>query len=205
MVTTIYIPVADTEKFKFDYGKKLSREEYDEMIYEHFKRTDKKVERYSRDMMNRVDNNNKFRGYSDYEMFDATEGDGYITKKCECNILDSKCNEIGIDFFIPYILNRKMFIVVLDINPEAGKEMIDGDIQSEMKYWMRDSDALLRDRDIEDKVKIKALPKTHFEVVLDEGLYSMTGCKLIEMYKQEGHPYKFAILVEKIISIKKHI
>lgn len=204
MKTTIYIPVVDTEKYNFDYDKELSVSEYDDMVYDHFMKNNKKVDRGMRDM---IDNSmrRQRRYYSDYELYDVTEDEGYRVKPSECDILDTNSKSIEMDFLIPYILNRKMFIVILDVKPLGDIDSIDGDIQSEMKFWIRDSNALLNDKDIDDKTKIKALPKTHFDIFLDKKLYRLKGCRLIEMYKEEKHPYKFAVLVEKIIEIKKHI
>ncbi len=197
MKTTIYIPVLDTDTNDFEYKGELGVKEYDEMVYDHFKRTDRQIDNYmnSYGAQNR-DSFGKEVSKGDYDI-DSTGGDEYKMRPCEAKVTDMNGDDVDKTFFDEHIENGKMSILIIDINPEK----IDWDTSSELRFWIGDSDRVLKDKDIDDDTKIKTLPKTHFEIDVENERLKLVGCKLIEMYKEKNHPYKFGILINKISKI----
>lgn len=194
MKTTLYIPVLDITTENFDYKGELDINEYEDMVYDHFKKTDKQIDNFMSGFGdNNTEKNNEKTSGGDYDI-DSTDDEGYKLSPCEANVTDMNGSDINKDFFSSIIDEKKMSILIIDINPEK----IDWDTSSELKFWMGDSDRVLRDNSIDDDTKIKTLPKTHFFIDVDKERYKLSGCKLIEMYTEKNHPYKFGVLVNNI-------
>lgn len=195
MLQKLYVPTIDTYWRKFLANRELSREEFGEMVLAHFLKTDRQVDMYTKGYYGFHESEFKRQLSKNYSTIDTTNNkEDYKLKSCDAIITTTKHTNADDDFFNTYIRNRDMFIIIVDINSDT----LEPDTESEIRFWRDDSDKILKDKGLPDDVKLKTLPKTHFCVDTKYGKALLSNCKLIEMYKVKNHPYKFAILVEKI-------
>lgn len=187
--TKIYIPVANTENGNFDYDKKISTDELIRLQDEQFKRTNYNVDRFV----------HGYQAVGQHEVFDPITGKQILDTvdliPLECVIQGINQNDlINEAFFDKKAQLGKMFIVRLNINPTH----IDFDGESELRFWIEDSMRLLNDPTLDDRTKLKSLPKR--DIIIDAGnrKYTMGGCKILEKYAIKKFPYYFAIIIEKL-------
>lgn len=193
MKTTLYVPVLDTVTKNFDYDGELDTEVLSEMIYENFQKTNRRIDNYVNNLGQDSEYKKIERTDGNYDV-DTTGGDDYQLRPCEVYATDSEGNSVNKSFFEVHMDNERMCILIIDINPEK----IDWDTSSELRFWVLESDRILRDKDIDDNMKLKTLPKTHFYIDVGGSRLKLNDCKLIEMYKEKNHPYKYGILIKKI-------
>ena len=193
MKTTLYVPVLDTVTKNFDYDGELGTEEFSEMVYDNFQKTNRQIGRYVNNLGQDSEYKKVERSGGNYDI-DTTGGDDYQLRPCEAYIADMNGDGVDATFFDTYMDNEKMCILIVDINPEK----IDWDTSSELRFWVLESDRILKDNDVDDDTKLKMLPKTHFYVDVSDKRLKLNECKLIEMYNEKNHPYKFGILIKKI-------
>lgn len=195
------IPVYEIGKHTFEYkGRVISKEEFEDIQDRYLRDVDRKVGYYMDNQWGVQQFSYEYREKKKYKGVDVTEGEGYYLHDTSTILKNSDGTDVDDDLFKKHMKDEDMFILIVDINPDK----IDGDSESELRFWMEDSDRVLKDNTIDDKMKLKSLPKAHFCIDTSLGLSKFGGCKLIEMYKVKNHPYKFAILVEKMTLIKNY-
>lgn len=195
MKTKVIMPVIDTESGKFEYhGRKLTREDISNMEYDKFLRTNRQVGQFT---------DNIRRGISNYDigytgrMKDYKESDHpdllFNDEENQAIILDSKKNNIESGYFDKYIQNGKMFIIIINFNPDT----MTGDDKSEMRFWIEDSRKVLDDYTITEELKLKTLPPRHFWVVDGDKCIILMGCKIVQIYSDKKNPFYIGIIVQK--------
>lgn len=189
MITTLYIPVIDTEQGNYDYGRNISNEEYENSVMKHFLETTNDVN----DLM--------YKGRKVYNPYVREIENEYIDKpilenysECEVLILNAKKKEIDENYLFNYIENGKMFVIILNINPNS----LDNNAESELRFWIDDSKRVHNDMTLPDEVKLKRLPTHTFEVKLNGQRYTLKNCKLVEDFSNNKFPFYFGIIVTNI-------
>lgn len=115
--------------------------------------------------------------------------------ECECFISDSEDNEVTCEYIEKVVESGKMFIMKININPDG----IDTDCETELKFWMDDSNKLLKDNSLDKETKMKYLPMRSFRLILGENTYLLHNCKMFRHYnKTKNAPFYFAVLIKKI-------
>lgn len=194
MLTNIIIPVINTENNDFEYKGELSRTNYDNLVMENFLQTDKQISQFLQNGCKTTTNINEINGYipnNDISIPDVQ----YDECECEAFIQDSKKNDIAIDFFDAYRNNGNMFILIVNINPNT----LNGDCESELKYWIDDSAKIQNDRDLDTETKLKILPPKNLKIKLGDITGELNDCKILQNYSDKKYPFHFAIIVNKII------
>ena len=87
-----------------------------------------------------------------------------------------------------------MFIIRININPTV----LSSDGESELKFWVDDSDKLLKDPVIDKNTKLKHLPTMDLGIDIGTQRLTLQRCKIIENKSNKNFPYYFAVIVEKI-------
>ena len=194
MLTKMKIPVIDTESGKYDYKGKLSREDYSEMVLANFWRTNNQMNRFVDELQRGVSHYQRFRDYKE-QVVDGMPDILYNDYEAEVFLSDSKKVEIEEKFFFDKYEAGKMFLLRLNINPNS----MEGDAESEIRFWIDDSKKVHADDALDDKMKLKILPKRSLIIELSEGKEALlSGCKILQDCATEKWPYNFAIIVEKI-------
>lgn len=196
MLTTLIIPVIDTENGKYEYkGEKLSREVYESMVMDNFLATDRQVSRFVDNMAHGISNVRP--SYGEYNSRTERDYPDIVYKfyEAEAFVQDTKKNDIEQDFFDKHASAGDMFILLLNINPNS----LEGDAESEIRFWLDDSLRIHRDYTLDDETKLKALPKRGLKIKVGEKTGILEECKILQDYSDKKYPFKFAIIVKKII------
>lgn len=189
------IPVLDTEHGEYGYEGNLSREQYSEMVLDRFWSTNSQMNRYIDDLRYGVDRRRRMMDYREQQEVDGTPDILYEYYEAEVLILNSKKVEVEDKFFYEKADAGKMFLLVLNINPNS----MDGDAESEVRFWIDDSKKVHADDALDDKMKLKILPKRTLYIELEDGHGAwLDGCKILQDYASEKYPFNFAIIVEDI-------
>jgi len=194
MLTKMKIPVIDTEHGQYEYAGKLTREEFSEMVLDKFWKTNSQMNRYVNDLRNGVDRRGRMTDYRERQVDDSPDII-YDYYEAEVVIYNSKKVEVTDEFFQEKFEAGKMFLLILNINPNS----MDGDAESEIRFWLDDSKKVHADDALDDKMKLKILPKRGFIIELENGKEALlNGCKILQDYADSKYPFHFAIIVEKI-------
>lgn len=194
MIKDIIIPVIDTENGQFSYDGKIDDSTYTKMLYNRVYESGKNVEYF-------LNTDVSERGFFQNQKERIRQGlVEYKYYRAEALLLDSKKNEINDNFFLLMHNNSKMFPMVININPN-----FDMDAQSEIAYWVNDSNGILKDNKLDTKTKLRSLPSLNLYVEIDGQMMELSECKILENYSNEKFPYFYAILVNKINKTDKNI
>ena len=190
----LYVPVLNLNNLNFDTDLVIDVDTFKKMEVEQFYKTNSDIENYvkSKIIGGNQSHNTSF-SVRDYITIDNTDNEQYMLMKASAVVTDKRGDEITDEFIRNAVYDRKPVIMIFDIKTDE----YDYDVSSELRFWMRESDNILRDRYLPNDVKIKTLPKTHFLIEIETGNIKLSGCKLIEMYKEPNKAYKFAILVSE--------
>lgn len=192
MITKLIIPVIDTESGKFSYNGNLTKEEYDNMVMDKFLSTNNKMNKFVDNMMNGISNVRSNGYYTANHQKDFPDIK-YNFFETDVFVQDSKKNDIDASFFQNYIENEKMFILILNINPN-----MEPDAESELRFWMDDSLKVTNDTTLDTQTRLKVLPKRGFKILINNVEYVLEGCKILQNYSNKKYPFYFAVIVEKI-------
>lgn len=185
MLCKILIPIIDMGEMKYD-------ENFERNVIGRFGSNDEE-EMYEKGNDTVISNMYSRRSYDDnYVAHDVRQN--IKVSECECFITDSDGNDISSEWIDNIVESGKMSIMRININPNT----IDSDCESELKFWLDDSNKLLNDKEIDNRTKIKHLPKRDMYLVMDNMKYMIHGCKMFGMYKVENAPFYFATLIERI-------
>ena len=189
------MPVIDTERGKFEYkGRNLTREDISNMEYDKFLRTNGQVRQFTDNIRRGISNfesgfSSRLKDYKDKNYPDIL----YNAEEVEAIILDSKKNIVESKYFEKFVENGKMFIALVNFNPNK----MSPDAQSEMLYWMKDSKLVLDDMSITEELKLKTLPTRFFWVDDGDKHILFAGCKIVQIYANKKNPFYIGIIVEK--------
>ena len=195
MNTKIIMPVIDTERGKFEYkGRNLTREDISNMEYDKFLRTNGQVRQFTDNIRRGISNfesgfSSRLKDYKDKNYPDIL----YNAEEIEAILLDSKKNVVESKYFEKFVENGKMFIALVNFNPNK----MSPDAQSEMLYWMKDSKLVLDDMSITEELKLKTLPTRFFWVDNGDKHILFAGCKIVQIYANKKNPFYIGIIVEK--------
>lgn len=195
MTVKIIMPVIDTERGKFEYkGNRLTREDISNMEYDKFLRTNRQVSQFTENIRRGISNfdsgfSSRLRDYRDKEYPDIL----YNAEEIEAFIFNSKKQEVDATYFEKFVENSKMFITILNFNPDK----MSGDAKSEMLYWMKDSKLVLEDTMITEDLKLKTLPTRFFWVEDGDKHILFNGCKIVQIFSDKKNPFYIGIIVEK--------
>lgn len=195
MTAKIIMPVIDTERGKFEYkGRALTREDIGNMEYDKFLRTNRQVSQFADNIRRGISNydsgfSSRLRDVRDVKNPEIL----YNAEEIEAILLNSQKIEVEPSFFEKYVDNGKMFIAILNFNPDK----MSGDAKSEMLFWMRDSKLVLDDNLITEDLKLKTLPTRYFWVDDGDKHILFAGCKIVQIFANKKNPFYFGIIVEK--------
>lgn len=198
MLTKIYIPVIDTESGEYKYEGNLSREAYESMVLDNFLATNNEMNRFAYNLAHgisniddrRVNRNSGNQGTGPEIKYDFYEAEAFIQ--------NSKREDVDSDFFKEHSSKGDMFLLLINVNPNS----IDGDSESELRFWIGDSLKIHKDPTLDDKTRLETLPKRSLKIKIDdsdEKLGILKNCKILQDFSDKKYPFKFAIIVEKII------
>lgn len=188
----IYVPVIDTENLKFEYkGRKISVDEYREMVYNHIQKNAKSIDWYI--------SNNKYTRFGhtlniNFEKVNDFPDFKYKLIECIVKTYDANLHEASEEYFHKMEDVGKMFITVFDFNPND----IDYDAESEIRFWRDDSSGILRDKMLPDDVKLKNLPIRDLYLDIEGHVKHLQRCKIVEIFPSKKRPYKIAVISDKI-------
>lgn len=131
----------------------------------------------------------------DYQVKDIP----HVIKQCECEcfVTDSEDKDVTYYLIGKVIDSGRMAILKININPDN----IEPDCETELKFWMDDSNNLLKDKSLDKTTKLKHLPTRTFKLELGGNDCILHNCKMFRHYDNvENAPFYFAVLVEKITS-----
>lgn len=185
----LIIPVIDTEQGKFEYkGRELTREEYGNMEYEQFRKTNSQVSRFVDNMTHGISNfNGRMRNVDNTEHPDII----FKNEEVEVQVRDGNKKYISMETLLEHVKTGKMFILLLSILPQT----VSADAESELRFWVEDSTKVINDNSLPDDVKLKSLPGRDYAIKDDEHTVWITNCKLVQKYSN----FYFAIIVEKAV------
>lgn len=189
-LTKIYFPVRNLDNGNFDYGKEISTDELIRLQDEQFRRTDASISRYVHGYGKDVNGGRVFELRQKKAVLDEVNA-----LPMECAILGmNEGDELDNDFFLGKRDSGKMFIIRININPTV----LNSDGESELKFWVDDSDKLLKDPVIDKNTKLKHLPTRDLGIDIGTQRLTLQRCKIIENKSNKNFPYYFAVIVEKI-------
>lgn len=201
MERELYIPAEDTYNMNFEYnGKKITKEEYYDMVWEHFKKYDKKVESF---MFSWASRQGKHKGIIDKVDNRIDVSPDFVVRlyPAPTIIMHTDMYDFTDDEFDDLAKSKRGFIAILDIKEKKGEDYeMDYDAVSEIRFWKRDSKNILTDKELDDVTKIKALPKRDLFMRYGDKKIRFVNCKIIENYKAKKDSYRFAIMAEKIMN-----
>lgn len=190
MITKLLIPVNNTDDGKFEYDGNLSRSDYENMVMDNFRRTDRQVDAF---MHGRGGYHNPY--VSEIDNRDYSELDNDVDVEVEAFLQDSNKNEFNEQTFFDRFDDGRMFVLIVNINPMD----IDGNVESEIKYWLDDSYRVWSDDSLDQRTKLLTSPYRDLKIVLSDGnKYRLSNCKVFEDYSDDKFPFYFAMIVEKI-------
>ena len=195
MLTKITIPVPDTENGKFEFEGKLTREDFANMSYNQFLSTNNDMNRFTYNISHGISNvGGRMRDYQERQNAESFAEVIYNFHEAEVFIQNAKKKDIDEDFLLDHIDKGDMFILILNINPNT----LNGDAESELRFWISDSLGVHNDSEIDDKTKLKMLPTRWFFLNVGRKRAVIENCKILQNYSSRKFPFNFAIIVEKI-------
>lgn len=191
------IPVINTEAGKFEYDGNLTAEAYSNMEYQKYVNTNSEMNEFVDNIQYGVSNmgNVRRRAYWDSENDGGVKtGQIYEFYEAEVFVQDVNKNDIDASFFEPHKERQDMFILMLNINPNT----LDNNAESELKFWIDDSERTFRDESLDDDTKLRALPTRSPILEIDGEKYVLSNSKIVQNFSDRKWPFYFAIIVEKI-------
>lgn len=183
----IMMQVEDVDRHTFEPDHEISKKEWDEMSYRLAERSmSDKIDDFMRNgRSSRNSMGNRKRSDKDFE-FKIVECTGYLynagNKLFSDDELDGK------------IRDGKMFVLTFNIDPND----MDYDLETELRFWINDSNGILRDVELPNDLKIKSLPMRDFYIYVNDRLTALQGCKIVNINSSRKHPYLLSTLVTKM-------
>lgn len=190
MITKIYFPSINTDSIVCDSNIKISNEEYDKLVANKIYENRSDVESYLKygntGIRNNFQQNSNVKDYIMYSPFEA-----YVTQYNP----NSSNNSVNDYFFEDAIINNKMVLLNININPNSFED----DAESEVKMWVGESIKIHNDKQLDNKTKMSYLPSYNLKMELTDGrqIY-LNECKIIKDISSKNSPLNILIIVNNL-------
>lgn len=197
MKATLYYPVVSYDDSRFDYHGEISEQDYVSSLYNSFNQSNAVLSRLQgqnmtgsiqalRSMNGKINNNSK--------RIDNI----YKYLPVEVVIRDSDGDDEKIDNIISYYQSGEPFVLIIKFPNKVGE--LDEDIDSDLKFWVRDTRKVNMHPKLNADEKFLSLPTRDMRVMFGENSYAVfESCKILEKYGS----WEYAILVQKVTFTKK--
>lgn len=197
MKGTLFIPYANSSCVRgFKYNGELTTEQYVRMETKEYNDHKHGVDTM---MLTRYGNNMAYNNY-DKRKFNYTKQQ-YEYFKCNCVVLNDEGRPQSMSDLERYAKTQEQFILILNLNE---KELIkDGDIDTEIKKWISDSQKVSNCKKLSDVEVMYHLPKKDFRLrTEDKKTFILKDCKFLKIMSSVSYNV-FAIIVSKIIFVNE--
>lgn len=197
MKGTLFIPYANSSCVRgFKYNGELTTEQYVRMETKEYNDHKHGVDTM---MLTRYGNNMAYNNY-DKRKFNYTKQQ-YEYFKCNCVVLNDEGRPQSMSDLEQYAKTQEQFVLILNLNE---KEIIkDGDIDTEIKKWISDSQKVSNCKKLSDVEVMYHLPKKDFRLRTDDKkTFILKDCKFLKIMSSVSYNV-FAIIVSKIIFVNE--
>ena len=194
MKGTLFIPYANSSCVRgFKYNGELTTEQYVRMETKEYNDHKHGVDTM---MLTRYGNNMAYNNY-DKRKFNYTKQQ----YKCNCVVLNDEGRPQSMSDLERYAKTQEQFVLILNLNE---KEIIkDGDIDTEIKKWISDSQKVSNCKKLSDVEVMYHLPKKDFRLrTEDKKTFILKDCKFLKIMSSVSYNV-FAIIVSKIIFVNE--
>ena len=199
MKGTLFIPYANSSCVRgFKYNGELTTEQYVRMETKEYNDHKHGVDTM---MLTRYGNNMAYNNY-DKRKFNYTKQQ-YEYFKCNCVVLNDEGRPQSMSDLERYAKTQEQFVLILNLNE---KDIIEeGDIDTEIKKWISDSQKVSNCKKLSDVEVMYHLPKKDFRLrTEDKKTFILKDCKFLKIMSSVSYNV-FAIIVSKIIFVNEKI
>ena len=197
MKGTLFIPYANSSCVRgFKYNGELTTEQYVRMETKEYNDHKHGVDTM---MLTRYGNNMAYNNY-DKRKFNYTKQQ-YEYFKCNCVVLNDEGKPQSMSDLERYAKTQEQFVLILNLNE---KDIIkEGDIDTEIKKWISDSQKVSNCEKLSDVEVMYHLPKKDFRLrTEDKKTFILKDCKFLKIMSSVSYNV-FAIIVSKIIFVNE--
>lgn len=197
MKGTLFIPYANSSCVRgFKYNGELTTEQYVRMETKEYNDHKHGVDTM---MLTRYGNNMAYNNY-DKRKFNYTKQQ-YEYFKCNCVVLNDEGRPQSMSDLERYAKTQEQFVLILNLNE---KDIIkEGDIDTEIKKWISDSQKVSNCKKLSDVEVMYHLPKKDFRLrTNDKKTFILKDCKFLKIMSSVSYNV-FAIIVSKIIFVNE--
>lgn len=197
MKGTLFIPYANSSCVRgFKYNGELTTEQYVRMETKEYNDHKHGVDTM---MLTRYGNNMAYNNY-DKRKFNYTKQQ-YEYFKCNCVVLNDEGRPQSMSDLERYAKTQEQFVLILNLNE---KDIIkEGDIDTEIKKWISDSQKVSNCKKLSDIEVMYHLPKKDFRLRTDDKkTFILKDCKFLKIMSSVSYNV-FAIIVSKIIFVNE--
>lgn len=197
MKGTLFIPYANSSCVRgFKYNGELTTEQYVRMETKEYNDHKHGVDTM---MLTRYGNNMAYNNY-DKRKFNYTKQQ-YEYFKCNCVVLNDEGRPQSMSDLERYAKTQEQFVLILNLNE---KDIIkEGDIDTEIKKWISDSQKVSNCKKLSDIEVMYHLPKKDFRLrTEDKKTFILKDCKFLKIMSSVSYNV-FAIIVSKIIFVNE--
>ena len=197
MKGTLFIPYANGSCARgFKYNGELTTEQYVRMETKEYNDHKHGVDTM---MLTRYGNNMAYNNY-DKRKFNYTKQQ-YEYFKCNCVVLNDEGRPQSMSDLERYAKTQEQFVLILNLNE---KDIIkEGDIDTEIKKWISDSQKVSNCKKLSDVEVMYHLPKKDFRLrTEDKKTFILKDCKFLKIMSSVSYNV-FAIIVSKIIFVNE--
>ena len=197
MKGTLFIPYANSSCVRgFKYNGELTTEQYVRMETKEYNDHKHDVDTM---MLTRYGNNMAYNNY-DKRKFNYTKQQ-YEYFKCNCVVLNDEGRPQSMSDLERYAKTQEQFVLILNLNE---KDIIEeGDIDTEIKKWISDSQKVSNCKKLSDVEVMYHLPKKDFRLrTEDKKTFILKDCKFLKIMSSVSYNV-FAIIVSKIIFVNE--
>lgn len=193
----LFIPYANSSCVRgFKYNGELTTEQYVRMETKEYNDHKHGVDTM---MLTRYGNNMAYNNY-DKRKFNYTKQQ-YEYFKCNCVVLNDEGRPQSMSDLERYAKTQEQFVLILNLNE---KDIIkEGDIDTEIKKWISDSQKVSNCKKLSDVEVMYHLPKKDFRLRTDDKkTFILKDCKFLKIMSSVSYNV-FAIIVSKIIFVNE--
>lgn len=197
MKGTLFIPYANSSCVRgFKYNGELTTEQYVRMETKEYNEHKHGVDTM---MLTRYGDNMAYNNY-DKRKFNYTKQQ-YEYFKCNCVVLNDEGRPQSMSDLEQYAKTQEQFVLILNLNE---KDIIEeGDIDTEIKKWISDSQKVSNCKKLSDVEVMYHLPKKDFRLrTEDKKTFILKDCKFLKIMSSVSYNV-FAIIVSKIIFVNE--
>ena len=197
MKGTLFIPYANSSCVRgFKYNGELTTEQYVRMETKEYNDHKHGVDTM---MLTRYGNNMAYNNY-DKRKFNYTKQQ-YEYFKCNCVVLNDEGKPQSMSDLEQYAKTQEQFVLILNLNE---KDIIkEGDIDTEIKKWISDSQKVSNCKKLSDVEVMYHLPKKDFRLRTEyKKTFILKDCKFLKIMSSVSYNV-FAIIVSKIIFVNE--